>query len=232
MKNESIVIDRRQVFLLFFSSVVIMILIFGVGVLLGRRLSAVAVNCDDPQQVVSKNEKAEERRSVASAPLTNDGGVKGGDGESMDAQNKVVEKVESADVEKTSSKKEAAVIKSQEEAKVAQKREQAEKIRGKAEKGKIVAKSEEGQEVKKSSEVIDAKFTLQVGAFPDRTQALKISADLEQKGYESWIQRGKSKDKDIFRVRIGKFPTRHEAERFKQQFDKKEKYNSFITPLE
>lgn len=229
MRNESIVIERRQVFLLFFSSVIIMILVFGVGVLLGKRLSAVVVNCDNPQQVISKNEKVEEKSSVAFASVTNDGGVKGGEGKAANVQDKVVEKVEPADTEKRSSKKGAAIIKPQEKAEAAQKRKEAEKTREKAEKGKIVAKA---KEVKKSSEVIDAKFTLQVGAFPERAQALKVSADLERKGYDSWIQRVKSKDKDIFRVRIGRFPTRQEAEKFKQQFDKKERRSSFITPIE
>ncbi len=230
MKNDSVIIDRKQIFLLFFSSIVIMILIFGVGVLLGKKLSAVSVTCDNPDQVISRSEKVQEK-NVAGKEVIKDAGIES-IGSSVVVQQKKEEEANIKKVETTQKKSENLEKEKSVNRAVSNREEQPKKVEKKVETPKAVAKVESEKEPKKGSEVVDAKFTLQVGAFPDRSQALKIAAELEKKGYESWIQRGKSKDKDIFRVRIGKFATKSDAEKFKQQFDKKEKYNSFITPLE
>ncbi|MGB9600158.1 MAG: SPOR domain-containing protein [Myxococcota bacterium] len=232
MKNESVIIDKKQVFLLFFSSIVIMILVFGTGVLLGKKLSGVAVDNTKPEKVIRGEEEIKK-------PLltVNDTGIA-----DISSQQEKVEKdipdkkgIEIAENKTPDKKAETSKVETPkpplEKKEVAESPKTNEKEK-KVEKGKVALKSVSSTEEKKSVEIVDAKFTLQVGAFPDRSQALKIAAELEKKGYESWIQRAKSKDKDIFRVRIGKFATKQDAEKFKQQFDKKEKYNSFITPLE
>ncbi|MCX7957937.1 MAG: SPOR domain-containing protein [Deltaproteobacteria bacterium] len=230
MKNNSVLIDKKQVFLLFFSSVVIMILVFGAGVFLGRKLSAVAVSDEKPEKVISKS-GIEDKPPLA---ITDTG------------LTDISEQVVAKPAEKTQEKSDTEAVKVAEQKTEPQKakdekrnvadtaepkKKEEERKTEKPEKLKITTKTEATAESKKQ-EIADAKFTLQVGAFPDRSQALKTAAELEKKGYESWIQRAKSKDKDIFRVRIGKFATKQDAEKFKQQFDKKEKYNSFITPLE
>jgi cell division septation protein DedD len=229
MKNESVIIDKKQVFLLFFSSIVIMILVFGTGILLGKKLSGVAVDNSKPEKVI----KSEEKES--NVMTTSDAGISdiSTQVEKVGSDSKVSEKADSKAVQKkenAEAQKPLEVQKPLKEKKVAEEQTQAKEK--KSEKGKVALSSNKEPEQKKSSEVTDAKFTLQVGAFPDRSQALKIAAELEKKGYDSWIQRAKSKDKDIFRVRVGKFATKQDAEKFKQQFDKKEKYNTFITPLE
>lgn len=226
MKNESVIIDKKQVFLLFFSSIVIMILVFGTGILLGKKLSGVAVDNSKPEKVINSEEKE------SNVLATNDVGIADASiqQEKVNADSKESEKTDNKIVQKKDEIQNTEAPKPPKEKKIAD--EQPKAKEKKSEKGKVALNSNLEQEGKKSSEVVDAKFTLQVGAFPDRSQALKIAAELEKKGYDSWIQRAKSKDKDIFRVRIGKFANKQDAEKFKQQFDKKEKYNSFITPLE
>jgi len=233
MKNESIIIERRQIFLLFFSSIVIMILVFGVGVLLGKKLSGVAVSSEAKEKISTESprvEKAVSSSADTAIPDTSELAEKAGAAEQgTNPKNTQTD---------TPVKKQAEAIEKVQEAekpdtKVATKQTETAREKPKEKKGseEKVAKGK-GDTENKKAEIIDAKFTIQVGAFPDKSQALKTSAELEKKGYDSWIQRGKSKDKEIYRVRIGKFATKQDAEKFKQQFDRKEKYNSFITPLE
>ncbi len=229
MKNESVIIDKKQVFLLFFSSIVIMILVFGTGVFFGKRLSGVATSQDKSDKVIKQEEAGAQLSGV-----TVDAGITDIVAEQKVENKKVTGKPEVAAIKST--EKKIDVQKQVEEKKVESKSTSPEEKKNEKEKPsknrKMITKAEKVPEENKFVDITDAKFTLQVGAFPDRFQALKIAAELEKKGYDSWIQRGKSKNKDIFRVRIGKFSTKQDAEKFKQQFDKKEKYNSFITSME
>lgn len=230
MKNESVVIDKRQVFLLFFSSIVIMILVFGAGVFFGKKLSSVAASSDKPEKVIKSPES-----EVKPAAIVTDVGVIDVTEQVVRLEEKSAEKDKGEIISfvKVEDKKVEAQKAADEKKLTVETREQKEKKEDrKIDKSKVALSKGDSQVEPKKQEIADAKFTLQVGAFPDRNQALKMAAELEKKGYESWIQRAKSKDKDIFRVRIGKFATKADAEKFKQQFDKKEKYNSFITPLE
>jgi cell division protein FtsN len=236
MKNESVMIERRQIFLLFFSSIVIMILVFGVGVLLGKKLSAVAVSAEGEVKISDEVERREKKlSSVIDSGIADSSEM----AEKASVEQGLNQKLASvvSDTKKDAEKKDTEVAKGQEVEKEKAKTEvnPPEKAKEKPKERRTgeerVAKGK-GETENKKPEIVDAKFTIQVGAFPDKSQALKISAELEKKGYDSWIQRAKSKDREIYRVRIGKFATKQDAEKFKQQFDKKEKYNSFITPLE
>ncbi|MCX7944963.1 MAG: SPOR domain-containing protein [Deltaproteobacteria bacterium] len=227
MKNDSVLVDKRQVFLLFFSSIIIMILVFGAGVFFGKKLSGVAVSSDKPNDVIKvKDHEIRPYTSVVDTGVVDIGeqavvSVDKNLGKKEEETVKVAsQNVEATKVEQVEKKivPDTPIIKERKEDK-------------KGERQKISTKLEPSPNTKRE-EITEAKFTLQVGAFPDRSQALKIAAELEKRGYESWIQRARSKDKDIFRVRVGKFATKQEAEKFKQQFDKKERYNSFITPME
>ncbi len=226
MKNESVLIDKKQVFLLFFSSVVIMILVFGAGVFFGKKLSGVAVSSERAGNIIKKAETEVKIPAPAADADVTDVGE-----QIAKSDEKAAVKKSEESAKNTEQKTETPKVSEEKKPALETLEPKEKKEEKKAEKTKVAAKTDTPMEQKKQ-EITDAKFTLQVGAFPDRSQALKTAAELEKKGYESWIQRAKSKEKDIFRVRIGKFATKADAEKFKQQFDKKEKYNSFITPLE
>ncbi|MFC1806860.1 SPOR domain-containing protein [Candidatus Omnitrophota bacterium] len=73
-----------------------------------------------------------------------------------------------------------------------------------------------------SLEVDDAKkylkrdisyFTIQVGAFSKRTNADKCVRTLSKKGHSAYVEKGYRKDKLLYRVKIGQFNTKEEANR-------------------
>jgi len=78
----------------------------------------------------------------------------------------------------------------------------------------------------------DAEFSLQVSAFPDRNQALSVAAQLERKGYKPHLSAGETPGKaTMYRVQIGAFRSKDEANAFRQEFEKKEGMKGFVTSL-
>lgn len=69
-------------------------------------------------------------------------------------------------------------------------------------------------------------FSVQVFSGTDEIESLEKSAFLMEKGYESFYRKAKVKGKDYFRVYIGVFLTKEEAElemkRFQSEFPKVE----------
>ncbi|MCK9594812.1 MAG: SPOR domain-containing protein [Candidatus Omnitrophica bacterium] len=54
-------------------------------------------------------------------------------------------------------------------------------------------------------------YTVQVGAFSTRANALRLAADLRRKGYSAYIEDSVSRNKDIYKVKVGKLPSRPQA---------------------
>lgn len=58
----------------------------------------------------------------------------------------------------------------------------------------------------------DFQFSVQVGAFSLRANALRLSAELERRGYSAEISEGRAQGRRFHRVRVGGFSTRQEAQ--------------------
>jgi cell division septation protein DedD len=90
---------------------------------------------------------------------------------------------------------------------------------------KEVRKIQEPQKIPKTR-----KYTVQAGAFNDISDANAIKARLDKKGYKTYITSSETqKHKKIYKVRIGDFATRKEAEIISIKIKKTEGLNTFVT---
>jgi len=70
-------------------------------------------------------------------------------------------------------------------------------------------------------------FSIQVGSFIKEANAVKLVEELNGKGFSSYSLKVELEDKEVYRVRVGYFSSRIEAEKAKQNLEKY-KYKGFI----
>ncbi len=86
---------------------------------------------------------------------------------------------------------------------------------------------EESSRLQKPSKAI---FTIQAGAFRNAPYAKALATRLEKKGYKVYIKSTEEKDGKLFKVCIGNFSTRQEAESLSEEIEKTEDYlQTFVT---
>jgi len=76
------------------------------------------------------------------------------------------------------------------------------------------------------------RFTLQVRAYPDRDKdkAEELVEHLKQRGFEAYMASAEVGGRGMwYRVRVGKFPSRDDAERFRERLQSEEKTPAFVT---
>ncbi len=80
--------------------------------------------------------------------------------------------------------------------------------------GKKKEIAEIASKIKQSKDVVPpaSYYSLQIGSFSRRTSAEKVRALAEKKGYYSFIKKAKVREKVVYRVYVGKFKTRAEAQ--------------------
>lgn len=76
--------------------------------------------------------------------------------------------------------------------------------------------------------ISDSGFVVQVGSFSQRQNAMVLSDKLEAAGFPAFVESGKSKDKTIFRVKVGPQPTRADADKLRQKLFDNEKLKGII----
>jgi cell division septation protein DedD len=90
---------------------------------------------------------------------------------------------------------------------------------------KEVRKIQEPQKIPKTR-----KYTVQAGAFNDISDANALKARLDKKGYKTYITSSETqKHKKFYKVRIGNFTTRKEAEIISIKIKTIEGLNTFVT---
>jgi cell division septation protein DedD len=72
-------------------------------------------------------------------------------------------------------------------------------------------------------------FAVQIAALNVRGEAEAIAKRLTSKGYSAYVLVPSNGTPSVFRVRIGKFPTRHEAETVAAKLKKEEQFNPWVT---
>jgi cell division septation protein DedD len=78
----------------------------------------------------------------------------------------------------------------------------------------------------------DAKFTLQISSFQERSEADALAAKLSKDGYKPFIVMSDVPEKGIFfRVRIGEYAARGDAMSAKEEFEKKQKIIAYVTKI-
>jgi cell division septation protein DedD len=88
-------------------------------------------------------------------------------------------------------------------------------------------KSGDSQETRKPAST--KKYTVQVGAFKNSSDAHALMLKLDKKGYHAAVIMAKAKNEKIFKVMVGEFNTREEAEVFSIKLKKTEGLKAFVT---
>ncbi|HID81019.1 MAG TPA: sporulation protein [Chromatiales bacterium] len=91
-----------------------------------------------------------------------------------------------------------------------------------------VAPATKTKPVRKRVRISDSGFVVQVGSFSQRQNAMVLSDKLEAAGFPAFVESGKSKDKTIFRVKVGPQPTRADADKLRQKLLETEKLKGII----
>jgi DedD protein len=80
-----------------------------------------------------------------------------------------------------------------------------------------------------SNEPSGPGFVVQIAALRLRSDAEAIAKQLSAKGYAAYVLPPPAGTPPVFRVRVGKFPTRREAETIATKLQKEEQFKPFIT---
>jgi cell division septation protein DedD len=81
---------------------------------------------------------------------------------------------------------------------------------------------------KKTSKII--KYTVQAGAFKNSNDADSLKEKLAKKGYKTYVTLSETKNHEkIYKVRVGEFNTRKEAEVLSIRIKKSDGLNTFVT---
>ncbi len=59
----------------------------------------------------------------------------------------------------------------------------------------------------------ESSITVQVGAFSTRTNAVRLQKELQRKGYDALVSESAGAENTLYRVRVGRFANRQEAEK-------------------
>jgi cell division septation protein DedD len=74
-----------------------------------------------------------------------------------------------------------------------------------------------------------AGFALQITALRERREAESVAKRLSAKGYAAYVLTPAGSAPSVYRVRVGKFKTRHEAETMAAKLQKEEQFTPWIT---
>jgi len=91
-------------------------------------------------------------------------------------------------------------------------------------------KTQNSKETKKTETLKPRKYTVQAGAFKNVSDANILKEKLDKKGYKTYIALSGTKNhKKLYKVMLGDFATRKEAEILSVKMKKSEGLNTFVT---
>lgn len=91
-------------------------------------------------------------------------------------------------------------------------------------------KTKEAKKTQITRKIQPRKYTVQAGAFKNVSDANILKERLDKKGYKTYITLSETKyHKKLYKVRIGYFATRKEAEILSVRIKKSEGLNTFVT---
>ena len=91
------------------------------------------------------------------------------------------------------------------------------------------APAEARAESQGTAEPSGSGFAVQIAALNVRSEADAIAKRLSSKGYAAYVLSPASGTPTVFRVRVGKFPTRREAETVATKLQKEEQFKPWVT---
>jgi cell division septation protein DedD len=239
MKDKiEVSLDNRQIVVLFFGGAVVACLVFVLGVMVGRRLEGrerVAQKAATSAQIdplaaldeLGADEQADDKAGdLAFATALAAEGQKHARAEAKPAKEPPKEAAQSpakaTKEAKETAKPESAAPAAKEvpaEAAVAP-----EVVADKADKAKDAKDSDKDKPKKKQ------RFTLQISSFQDRGEADALLAKLVGAGYKPFLVTSSVPDKGVFfRVRVGDFGSKSDAQDAKAEFEKKQHLLAYVT---
>ncbi len=216
-------LDGRQISLLFFLIVLLIGLSFSIGVMYGKGLKKIekpelAVQQEKPAEVLPESEQAKVEQPASSQPGTDVSGK----AETYTFYESLSKETPPPGIEPTTEKQKEVLLPP-----VSEGGEQ-----GNERVPQVHTKIDEQKEKKESEKTIatttKGEYSVQVVAYNDRDRARSMVKRLKSKGFNAFIEEGKSDGKRIFRVKIGYFNTKEDAEMVKKEL-KKMGLNSFVT---
>ncbi|MEW6001509.1 MAG: SPOR domain-containing protein [Nitrospirota bacterium] len=84
----------------------------------------------------------------------------------------------------------------------------------------------DSQQSQKPKKII---YTVQVSAFKDSSEAEALRERLDKKGYKPYVTLSETKNERLYKVRIGEFSTRRDAEALSVKIKKAEGLPTFVT---
>jgi DedD protein len=76
------------------------------------------------------------------------------------------------------------------------------------------------------------RYTVQVGAFREQPVAERLIADLNRKGHTAYLMTAPVEDGMTYRVRVGKFATKEEADQVAKQLAAQEGLHPFVATIQ
>jgi cell division septation protein DedD len=83
-------------------------------------------------------------------------------------------------------------------------------------------KPKKGRSAETTSQPKQEGWSVQVGAFKSKQEAVKVATTLKGKGYEAYVMRSEDNAVNVYRAKVGRFTTREEAERLLKVLKDKE----------
>lgn len=226
-------LDGRQIFFLFFGSAVAACLIFVVGVLLGKRLEARALALqpapvEDPLAALDQLGDADEaddgltfHQALAATPAHD---------KRAEAERRISE---SAPEPKPAARVEARA-EAVKEPKKAEPRAPIKAAPLVAARPQVVqaAPAHKPDVAAHKPDAAAPHFTLQLSAFPDKSDAEEFMHKIQAAGYKPFLVASEIPGKGVFyRVRVGDFGSRQAAVEAKAAFEKKQRIIAYVAKL-
>jgi cell division septation protein DedD len=234
MKDKiEVSLDNRQIVVLFFGGAVVACLVFVLGVMVGRRLEArerVAQRAATSAQIdplaaldeLGSDEQADDKGAdlAFANALSAEGQKHAAAGASAKEAAKAAPAAAKEPV-KEAAKEPAKDVGAAQEVAV-DKPEKADK----SEKAEKSDKAKDADKDKKKK----SRFTLQISSFQDRSEADALLAKLAGAGYKPFMVTSSVPDKGVFfRVRVGDFGSKSDAQDAKADFEKKQHLLAYVT---
>jgi cell division protein FtsN len=210
----NVTLDNKQIVMLIISSLVILVLVFIIGFVLGKNAgiresqeASASSRGNMPQNAVVFTQQTMQSSGQPSAQPSGQGVTQSAEeGQQAPA---VEQAPGGAATQTTAAVKHTELTFYKSLTQGGKQGKEEKKPAKKTEKKKI--------EKKKTAQVAKGKFSIQCGAFRERAQAERLTSELKKKyNLASWIEPITGKEEKLYRVKVGHFETREQAQNYQK----------------